>query len=115
MDYDLLFTVIKKEDWKAFTSSGKFEPDTIKEFGHIICIDEKNLEEYVNQKALAEYQLMLIIIDPLRVQDFIKSETKEGVRYIYIAGSLNLDAIIDKIDLNKNKKNRYKVSIKHYD
>ncbi len=115
MDYDLLFTVIDDQNWKEIASEGTFHPKTLDELGFIKCIDEKDLENYVNLDIHKEKDLILVVIDPLRVKNSIKTEKEGDFKIIKLFGSLTLDAIIDKIDLKPSKKGDYSIKIQHYD
>ena len=115
MENDLLFTVIEKQQWKSLTESGKFRPITVDELGYIECIFEKDLETYLNKQEGDHTELMLILIDRLRIKDSIKTIKDDGVTKIRVSGELDLDAIIDKITLKRDSKKRFSFSIKHFD
>ncbi|HAW78346.1 MAG TPA: hypothetical protein DF712_21835 [Balneola sp.] len=115
MDYDLLFTVVEDQNWKEITSSGTFKPSSLEELGYIKCIDEKDLQQYVNQEILTGKELLLVVIDPLRVRDSIKADKENGFSIIKLYGELTLDALIDKIELKPSKKGDYTIKINHYD
>ncbi len=115
MDYDLLFTIITKRSWKTFTSTGEYSPETLTTEGFIRCIPDKVLEEYANKQFESTDELLLIVIDPLRIQVPIKHEKVASVSYPLIYGSLSLDAIIEKIQLPRDKKGEFMISIKHFD
>lgn len=115
MDYDLLFTIIPKTSWRTASSEGEFAPDTLASQGYIRCIPDNKLENYANTQFNGVDELLLIVIDPLRIQVPIKRETIKDVQYALIYGSLKLDAIIEKIDLTRDNKNKFRISIKHFD
>lgn len=115
MEYDLLFTVIAKSEWKLFTESGKFHPQTLDDEGYINCIHEQDLEQYLNSFKADHDVVTLVVIDPLRIQESIKSETVNDIRFIKIQGSLHLDAVIDRIQIGKGKNGMFKIGVKHFD
>ncbi|MFA5668365.1 MAG: DUF952 domain-containing protein [Balneolaceae bacterium] len=115
MDYDLLFTIIPKTSWRTASNEGEFAPESLESQGYIRCIPDKELENYANSQFNGEDELLLIVIDPLRIQVPIKHETVKDIQYPLICGSLKLDAIIEKIDLTRDKKNKFRISIKHFD
>lgn len=115
MDYDLLFTLIPKTSWRTATNEGVFAPESLASQGYIRCIPDKELENYANTQFDGIDELLLIVIDPLRIQVPIKHETIKDTRFALIYGSLKLDAIIEKIDLFRDKKNKFRISIKHFD
>ena len=115
MEYDLLFTLIRKADWKAFTSTGVFAPQELEDQGYIRCIQDAQLEDYANSQCEKNEDLLLVVIDPLRIQTPLKEENIDGNTYPNIYGSLSMDAIIDKISLNRNKKGNININVKHFD
>ena len=115
MDYDLLFTIIKKNSWKTSSSSGEYSPESLATEGFIRCIPDNELEAYANSQFEATEELLLIVIDPLRIQVPIKHEKVGSISYPLIYGSLSLDAIIEKIKLPRDKNGKFIISIKHYD
>lgn len=115
MEHDLLFTVVDDQNWKEITTSGVFAPHSLEETGYIKCIAEDHLQAFVNSSDFEGKELLLVVIDPLRIKDSIKADKEGDFKIIKISGSLALDAIIDKIKLNPSKDGDYTISIKHYD
>lgn len=115
MEIDLLFTLIRKEDWKAFSESGIFEPDSLEEQGYIQCFLGSQIQEAANSFFSKENDLLLIVIDPLRLQVPIKHEKEGDQTYPNVYGSFSIDAIIDRIVLRKGKKGDFSVKVKHFD
>lgn len=115
MEYDLLFTIVDDQNWKEITFDGVFAPASLEELGYIKCIGENDLENYVNLERFKDKQLILVVIDPLRVKDSIKTVKEDNFKVIQLSGTLTMDAIIDKIHLEQSKKGDYKISVKHYD
>ncbi len=115
MEYDLLFTFILKSDWKPSIESGMFSPPALKEEGAIRCVTDGMLETYANEQYIGDEEILLIVIDPLRVQAPLKEEKADGGKYPLICGSISIDSVIDKIPLSKGKDGRYSISVKHFD
>lgn len=115
MEYDLLFTVIDDQKWKEIAKDGTFRPASLEKLGYIKCIHEKDIQRYVNLDIHKDKELILVIIDPLRVKDSIKSVTEESFNIIKVFGELTLDTIIDKIELKSSEKGEYTIKIKHFD
>ena len=115
MDHDLFFTVVEDQNWKAIAANGTFHPSSLEDLGYIRCIAEKDLQRYVNLERLKGKELLLVVIDPLRVKNSIKTETESGFSFIKLYGELTLDAIIDKIELKPSEKGNYSIKISHYD
>lgn len=115
MEYDLLFTLIRKSEWKIYSSSGSFEPSSLIENGFIQCYNGKQVEKAANSFFRDEEELFLIVIDPLRIQVPIKSQKSGDEVYPNLYGAFSIDAIIDRILLKKGKKGTFSVHVKHFD
>ena len=115
MEYDLLFTYINKEDWKPFTESGFFTPNTISDEGYIQCFEGKFAENIANTNHTELTQLLLLVIDPLRINVPIKKVTEGELVYYLLQGKFSIDAIIDRISLKKSNNGHFNVRIRHFD
>lgn len=115
MEYDLLFTYIEKENWKLFTNSGFFTPDDLTEHGVIHCFEGKFAEQIANKNHQSSSQLLLLVIDPLRINVPIKKDIIEDIEFYKIQGKFSIDAIIDRIVMKKSKNGHFNVRVKHFD
>lgn len=115
MDYDLLFTLITKPEWKIYSSSGSFEPDSLKEKGFVQCYSGAQVEYAANNFFKDHNELFLIVIDPLRIQVPIKNEKTGEEMYPNLYGAFSIDAIIDRILIKRGKKGSFSIRIKHFD
>ncbi|MEX0720825.1 MAG: DUF952 domain-containing protein [Balneolaceae bacterium] len=115
MEIDLLFTAVKDSDWKKVTETGDLIPDTFSEYGHIKCFEGKDAEEIINQDFEDSSAVLLLVIDPLRIQSPIKRIIEGDFSYIAVQGTFSVDVIIDKIKLEQNKKGRFAIKVKHFE
>ncbi|GAB5408862.1 MAG: DUF952 domain-containing protein [Balneolaceae bacterium] len=115
MENDLLFTLSTKPEWKDFSSSGNFEPSSLKEIGYIRCYQGSQIEDAANNFETTENELLLIVIDPLRIQVPIKNQKQDGEVFPNLYGAFSIDAVIDRILLKKSKKGVFAVHVKHFD
>ena len=115
MDNDLLFTLITKEEWKIYSAMGFFETESLKSEGMIHCYYGNQVEEAANRLFPALESIILIVIDPLRIQEPIKYEKNEKEIFPKICGAFSIDAVIDKIELKKEGRSRFSVKVKHFD
>ena len=115
MENDLLFALIPKQDWKNYSSSGKFEPLELEESGYIRCYTGKQVEDAANANFEGLDDLFLIVIDPLRIHVPIKHEKDGDSKYPHLYGSFSIDAVIDRINLKRGKNGKYSVLVKHFD
>lgn len=115
MEVDLLFAAIKQSDWRKVSEDGSFEPNSVKEHGHVRSFVGSEAEKIINHYYNDEDQVLLIVLDPLRIQSPVKKIEEDGFPFIAIQGAVSVDAIIDKIKLQKNKKGKFSVQVKHFD
>lgn len=115
MENDLLFTLITKPEWKQISSNGKFESETFKEDGFIRCYHGSQIEKAANESFKNENELLLIVIDPLRIQVPLKNERIGSETFPNLYGVFSIDAIIDRINLKRSKKGIFSVLVKHFD
>ncbi len=115
MEYDLLFTITDPESWKKDTTMGKYQPDSLRNEGYIQCINEGDIQDFLNSFEESNKVRLLIVIDPLRVKSSIKNIQKDGIRIIQLLGSLELDAVIDKIKMGPDNNGKYTFSVKNFD
>ncbi|MBO6524363.1 MAG: DUF952 domain-containing protein [Balneolaceae bacterium] len=115
MEYDLLFTLITKPEWKIYSSSGSFEPNSLAEKGYIQCYSGSQVEYAANNFFSEDDELFLIVIDPLRVQVPIKNEKTDDEIYPNLYGAFSIDAIIDRILVKRGKKGSFSIRVKHFD
>ena len=115
MEYDLLFTLITKPEWKTYSSSGSFEPASLKENGFIQCYSGSQVEFAANNFFNEDDELFLIVIDPLRIQVPVKNEKTGDEIYPNLYGAFSIDAIIDRILIKRGKKGSFSIRVKHFD
>lgn len=115
LDIDLLFTVVKPSDWRSISEEGIIEPGRDNEGGYIRSFQGKEAEKIVNHFYQDEDSVMLLVLDPLRIQEPIKHIKEGELSLVAIKGSISIDTIIDKITLKKDKDGKFSVQVKHFD
>lgn len=115
MDLDLLFTAIRPSDWRKISENGKFEPDALESGGDFRAFQGSDAESIINNTFGDEEEVLLIVLDPLKIQIPMKRIKNNGFQFISIQGAISIDAVIDKIKLRKNKNGKFSVQIKHFD
>ena len=132
MDADLLFIPLNSVQWKECSSHGFIKPS--KQEG---SISEQNIqaytsaliEEILNFKYIDQNDLLLIIIDPIRVQVPIKNVLNDifpnnaeqkfikSKRYsvVQLQGEISIDAVIDRIPIKRSKDGFFHVHIQTVD
>ena len=115
MEIDLLFTAIKPSDWKNVSDKGNFSPDSVKDDGFVRSFTGEQAEDIINHHFEGEERILLIVLDPLRIQSPIKHIKEDGFKFVAIQGAVSIDAIIDKIKLRSDKKGKFSLNVKHFD
>ena len=116
MNSDLLFHITNKEQWREYSGSGFIKPESLETEGFIHTSEGKQVQDTLNRIFKGEKEVLLLVIDPLRIQEPIKYEKAEnGEVSPHIYGQISIDALIDKIPLQADKKGDFSISVKHFD
>jgi uncharacterized protein (DUF952 family) len=132
MDVDLLFIPLNSVQWKECSSKGFIEPskkEGSKSIRSIEAYTPSFVEEILNFKFVDQNELLLILIDPIRIQVPIKSELNNikpnneedsfgnSKRYpvVHLQGKISIDAVIDRIPIKKNKDGLFHVHVETID
>ena len=102
-------------EWKQHSRSGSFKPASFLDEGIIQCFDAKNIEKAANTLYNDTDKLLMIVIDPLRIHAPVKKEIRNDIEQLIIQGNFSIDAIIDRIPIQKNKKGKFSIHVKHFD
>lgn len=114
MEIDLLFVAVKKSDWREISQSEFIYSPEFSDDGHLRTFTGNNAEIIIN-KVYAGEPLLLIVLDPLRIQAPIKHINKDGTEFVQVLGEVTKDALIDKIVIKSSKEGKYSLSVKHFD
>ncbi len=114
MDIDLLFIALKKSDWREISQKETiYSPEFLAE-GHLRTFTGEQAQNVIN-KIYSGEEILLIVLDPLRIQAPIKHVKVDGLKYVEVMGEVTKDALIDKITLKPNKDGSYSLDVKHFD
>lgn len=113
MKEELIFHLVSEETWKDAQDSGEYRPEVYHEKGFIPCAGGKDVQKIANEQYLEITDLLLLVIDPTRVNAKVSYDesSDSGPVRPYIAGALNNDAVIDKIQLSKNEEGKYEIEV----
>jgi uncharacterized protein (DUF952 family) len=105
MQDDLIFHLVDKENWKTNHKKGEYSPESIEQEGFIHCSSGPQLNDTLKRLFKNNQKLWLLIIDTKRVEPVIKYEKSGNLQqaFPHIYGSLNTDAILDKISLKQGE------------
>lgn len=112
MKEDLIFHLVKKEDWKQYKQDARYRPETLDSDGFIHCSSGRDIEDTANRLFKGEKDLLLIVINTTLIEPELRYENDgdTGPKYPHIYGPLNLDAVIDKIELATEDDGTFKIS-----
>lgn len=115
MRHDILFHLVKKEDYKEAEAGGNFAPRSLQKHGSIPCAGGSKIETVANEKFKGEQKILLLVIDVSTVSPEIRyKKEKSGERDPYLSGPLNTDAIIDKIEIQPEQDGTFKITFNSY-
>ena len=115
MDIDLLFTVVTEKEWRSISEEGQLSNTFMDGEKSIWCFEGTEAEAVINHYFKGKDQLLLIVLDPLRIQSPFKRIKEQSFELVEIKDAVSLDAIIDKIKLSPDKKGGYSVNVRHFD
>ena len=115
MDIEILFTALQNDNWKSFIESGKYEPEELDSTGAITCADGKNLNSYLNGSFPEDDKIMVLVLDPLRIQSPMKRHKSGTEERIMVKEAISLDAVIDKITVGKGDDGKFNMSVRHFE
>lgn len=112
MKDDLIFHLVKKEDWKTQKKESRYHPETLDSDGFIHCSSGKYIEDIANSLFKGEKDVLLIIINTTLVEPELRYENagNSDIKYPHIYGPLNLDAVVDKIELAHEEDGSFEIS-----
>lgn len=116
MREDILFHLCTKEEFKNHKTSNSYDPPVLEETDLIPCVSGPNVKEVANRLYEGQNRIFLLVIDVSTLRPQVKyikdKETEE--KFPYIKGPLNLDAIIDKIEIESEDDGTFEVSFSSF-
>lgn len=115
MRYDIIFHLTTEEEYQNSKENGYFEPAILQEEGFIPCAGGTQVEALANSLFSGKDKILLLVIDVSTLQHEVKYEYKDTEeKYPNVYGSLNVDAIIDKIPIQSEKGGDFKISFESF-
>ena len=132
MDEDLLFIPLTSTHWRECSSRGFIEPaqqEESKSIQNIEAYTPSVIEEILNFKYVDQSDLLLIIVDPIRIQVPIKNElldispndagqsfgNSKSYSVIHLHGRVSIDVVIDRIPIQRDKDGLFHIHIETID
>ena len=130
MDLDILYLISTKEKWKSYSSKGFIRIESEKESTPLYGLHPDQLQDVLNFRYANSTDVLLILVDPIRLQVPIKMTHLEmypleddsrnplnskRFQVVEIHGNISIDAVIDRIPLHKKESEDYSVTIDQVD
>lgn len=115
MKEDLIYHIVPLRKWRASFKNGRYlsKSSTLEtgEAMEVPCCESGMVSSVLNRKFIGRKDLLLIVIDSTRIQSplEIEEDSVSGTRTMVIKGSLNGDAILDKIRLHPDEKDQFQI------
>ncbi len=91
---DRLVHLCSRQAWESAQEAGIYQAPSLAQVGFIHCSRPEQILEVANRFYAGQNDLLLLWIDPHRLQAEIRWEPADGQVFPHIYGPLNLDAII---------------------
>jgi uncharacterized protein (DUF952 family) len=91
-------------EWNEAKRAGRYTCPSLEKDGFIHCSTKEQVIEVANALFRGEHGLVLLCIDPARVEAQIVYEDlyATGKQFPHVYGALNLDAVVDVLDFTPN-------------
>lgn len=112
MKPDLIFYLVSKRKWKENQKYGYYYPEVdAKNEIWIRCYLPEEVEERANRLFSGRKRILLLVIHANRVSEKFEYREENGSEVPMIKNRINLDAVIDKIQLDPNEEGRFDIKI----
>ena len=130
MDLDILYLISTKEQWKFYSSKGHISIGQEEEADRLYGVHPDTLQDLLNFQYASATELLLILVDPIRLQVPIKAAQKDiypagdetnhplnskRFQVIEVYGNISIDAVIDRIPLKKKESETFSLTIEQVD
>lgn len=95
----MIFHITPQSSWTQAKRDGIYHSDTLATEGFIHCSTPPQVERVASVFFKGQKDLVILCIDPAKVQAEIRYESAAGDHYPHVYGSLNLDAVEEVLDL----------------
>jgi uncharacterized protein (DUF952 family) len=95
----MIFHITPQSAWERAKQEGVYQSETLATEGFMHCSTSKQVERVASVFFKGQKDLVILCIDPAKVQAEIRYEPAAGDNYPHIYGSLNLEAVCEVLDL----------------
>jgi uncharacterized protein (DUF952 family) len=95
----MIFHITPQSSWERAKQEGVYQSETLASEGFMHCSTSKQVERVASVFFNGQKNLVILCIDPSKVQAEIRYEPAAGDNYPHIYGPLNLEAVGEVLDL----------------
>lgn len=110
-DASWILHITTHEAWAEARRSGEYRTESLRTEGFIHCSTPAQVEATAERYYLGHRDLILLVIDPARVQAPLKFEEARGLLFPHIYGPLNLDAVQRTVDFPPGPDGRFRLQL----
>lgn len=85
--------ICPRQDWQSAEKNGLYRTESLEQIGFIHCSRPDQVLEVANRYYRGQAGLVLLWIDPQKIQAEVRWETSDGDTFPHIYGPLNIDAV----------------------
>ncbi len=90
----LLVHLCSQSEWQRAQQNGEYHADTLETTGFIHLSKPEQILKVANQYYPAARNVLLLWIDPSKLQSDLRWEVSDGDVFPHLYGALNLDAVV---------------------
>lgn len=98
-----IYHITTAEAWKAAVAEGEYTASSLQTEGFIHCSLSRQLERSLNKFYAEIPEVLVLRIDPSKLSHRLLYEPADNDRFPHVYGTINLDAVIEKIPLKKGE------------
>jgi uncharacterized protein (DUF952 family) len=95
----MIFHITPQSSWKRAQQEGVYYSETFETEGFMHCSTPRQIDRVASVFFKGQQDLVILCIDPSKVQAEIRYESAAGDNYPHIYGALNLEAVCEVLDL----------------
>ena len=85
--------ICPRQDWQAAEQSGMYRAESLEQAGFIHCSRPEQVVQVANRYYHGQTGMVLLWIEPQKVQAEMRWEAADGDTFPHIYGPLNIDAV----------------------
>lgn len=93
-DQQWIVHICSRRDWLAAQAAGVYRAASLETVGFIHCSHPEQVPGVLQRFFAGAGDLLLLWIDPRRLQAELRWESADGEHFPHLYGALNLDAIV---------------------